>query len=164
MTRLALIILATLIAGCGGVTTTRTNDTHQQKEVTRESPTPDGGRIIEKTTTFAAEGQAIQRTDPDEATTGIINAAAPILGTAIGAVTGTTGVPWGGIVGALATAAATGIAAMKHGQANSLKEQVQRHQKGEDEGWDHALELAKMVRPEDLSASTGITSKPPTDA
>ena len=129
-----LILVSLLLCACGQ-TTTRNNDTHQVHEVTRESPTTDGGKLIDKTITYQGSGQAVETTTADPATQGILSAIAPLAGTAIGAATGTPGFPWGEAIGALGGAALTGYAALKHGQSSELKKQVEFHKTDADEGW-----------------------------
>lgn len=128
----SLFIISLVMAGCGS-TTVRTNDLHQVKEVTKETPTADGGRLIEKTVTYQAQGQSVETTAPDPTAANFVGAVAPALGSAIGAATGTPGFPWAGTIEALGGAALTGWAAMKHAQANSLKDQVEFHKNDADE-------------------------------
>jgi hypothetical protein len=149
--RYLIIFIAVLMCGCG-TTKTSTTDGYRVKEVTKETPTADGGRLIEKTVTHEGEATTVETTTPDAATSAAIGSIAPVLGGAIGVATGTTGFPWGEIIGGVATIAATGWAALKHGQSSELKKQVAVHKNDADSAWDESLALAKAIRPEDLKA------------
>ena len=132
--RYFLIFLACILCGCG-TTKTATTDGFKVHEVTKETPTTDGGRLIEKTVTHDGQATTIETTTPDSATAGLIGSLSPIVGSAIGAATGTPGLPWGELLGGAATVAATGWAMLKHGQSGELKKQVEFHKSDADEGW-----------------------------
>ena len=132
--RFFLIFLACILCGCG-TTKTATTDGYRVHEVTKETPTTDGGRLIEKTVTHDGQATTIETTTPDAATAGIIGSLSPIVGSVIGAATGTTGFPWGEIVGGAAAIAATGWAALKQGQSGELKKQVDFHKTDADEAY-----------------------------
>lgn len=131
--KLNAIFICLLFSGCG-TTKTSTTDDYRVHEITKETPTADGGRIIEKTVTH--DGQATTETTmPDSATAGFIGSVAPFLGGAIGVATGTTGLPWGELLGGAATLAVTGFAALKQGQSAELKKQVDFHKNDADEAY-----------------------------
>jgi hypothetical protein len=134
MTRSLFILLCILVCGCGNTRTT-SQDGYQVKEVTKETPTQDGGRIIEKTITHQGQSDSTTKTTPDDATNALIGSVAPILGSAFGAATGTAGLPWGEILGGAATLAVTGWAALKHGQTGELKRQVDFHKADADDAY-----------------------------
>lgn len=134
MNRALLIFLCVILCGCGNTRTT-SKDGYQVKEVTKETPTQDGGRIIEKTITHEGQSDSTTKTTADDATNAFIGSAAPLIGSAFGIATGTPGMPWGEILGGVATVAATGWAALKHGQSNELKRQVEFHKSDADDAY-----------------------------
>jgi len=123
---LALLLLLIIFSGCG-VTRKNGSDGHQIKEVTKETPTADGGKVIEKTVTYQGQQEEIERTEADPAFAGVVNSIAPFAGAAISAATGTPGLPWAELISGVATTAALGWGALKHGQNGGLKEQVEFH-------------------------------------
>jgi hypothetical protein len=132
--RYALMIFCVLMLGCG-TSKTATTDGYQVKELTKETPTQDGGRIIEKTVTHQGESTAITKTEVDDSTRAAIGSVAPLIGGVFGAATGTPGMPWGEILGGAATLAVTGWAALKHGQTGELKRQVDFHKADADDAY-----------------------------
>ena len=128
------ILFVCLACGCGNTRTTG-NDGHSIKEVTKETPTQDGGRLIEKTVTYQGQSDQTTKTTADDATNAIIGSVAPILGSAFGIATGTPGLPWGELLGGAATLAATGWAALKHGQAGQLKQERDFHKDDADQAY-----------------------------
>ena len=134
MIRYSLIFLCFILCGCGNSRTT-SQDGYQVKEVTKETPTQDGGRIIEKTITHQGQSDSTTKTTADDATNALIGSVAPILGSAFGVATGTPGLPWGELLGGAATLAATGWAALKHGQAGQLKQERDFHKDDADQAY-----------------------------
>lgn len=134
MIRYSTILLVFVLCGCGNTRTT-SSDGFQVKEVTKETPTQDGGRVIEKTITHQGQSDSLTKVTADDATNALIGSVAPLIGGVVGAVTGTPGLPWGELLGGAATIAAAGWAALKHGQSNELKRQVEFHKNDADDAY-----------------------------
>lgn len=138
---MVLLICLFLLDGCG-VTRKNGTDGHQVKEVTKETPTADGGKVIEKTVTYNSQQEEVERSEADPTFTNVVGTMAPFAGSVIGMATGTPGLPWGEILGGLATSVAVGWGALKHGQGNGLRDQVEFHKNDADEAYKKLLEAS----------------------
>lgn len=124
-----------VLAGCGETKTqSKTVDHSVTKTETVHKPTADGGWVERTVTTRdgTSDADSVTRTEADASAKAFIGAVAPVVGTAISAATGTPGLPWGEILSGAAVAAATGWAALKHGQAGQLRQERDFHKTDAD--------------------------------
>lgn len=151
----ALAIALVLLCSCGTrsdteadkKTDTQAKERTVTKEVIRETPLENGGKVIERTLVTdvvsdeSSKSASRERTDTglDAETTGMANALGRVAGAAVGAATGTPGLPWAEGITALASAAALGWGALKSGQNGGLKQQVEFHKSDAEEGWRKAM-------------------------
>jgi hypothetical protein len=144
---LALFVLF-MLTGCGTQTDVRIGTKSQAKTVTkeviRETPLANGGKLVERTLTT---DQVSDENTTEKTTTGLdasTNALAGTLGQVVGAaVAPATGGLGGGLVELGVTAAVTallsGYGAAKHAQARQLREERDFHKDDAEKGWQRAL-------------------------
>lgn len=129
-----ILIIIVIMTSCSERTTSST-DGHQVKEVTKHTPTQDGGFVEERTLTHQGQATEVVKDTVDASTQGFIASVAPVAGSLISAATGTTGIPWAGVLETLAGAAITGYGALKAGQNTQLKQQVDFHKADADQAY-----------------------------
>jgi predicted phage tail protein len=128
------LALLMLFCGCGQTSTDRSGH-KTTKRVVRETPLANGGKLTEESIVTDDASSELVTSKADDSTQALINGLSPIAGAAIGAATGTTGFPWAEVISIGATAAAGGVAAMKHGQAKAAQARADIHKEDSDEAW-----------------------------
>lgn len=145
-----LFVLAILLpCGCGTQTDVRAGTKSLAKTVTkeiiRETPLANGGKVTERTLTtdVVSDENTTERTTTglDQSTAGLVGTFGQVAGAAVSVATGGAG---GGLVElgitAAITAALTGYGALKAGQNKQLREERDFHKADSEKGWSKALE------------------------
>ncbi len=152
--RRALLIVALvlfglfMLTGCGTQTDVRIGTTAKAKTVTkeviRETPLANGGKLVERTLTTdqVSDENTTEKTVTglDRATNNLVSTLGQVAGAAVAPATGGMG---GGLVElgvtAAVTALLTGYGAAQQAKAKQLREERDFHKDDAEKGWQRAL-------------------------